>query len=232
MKLHWSFYRFDYARYVELRPALRTAETHDDFHALPVSKETDYLLDQLQSQEISAEEARAGFVLSLCCTGEPLSVDRSFVRCVAALAAYEDSEEGRELLSALLSGGKNMEPWMLPSGTFSGFLTPQETVILYTACVPPAKRRKRAGTRPKRRRRPVGGAIGACLRFFRLLLDRGPLIEEMQELLAQIISPDHRRLFTFYGLLPNFDPEVVRAILRRCLRPGDQLLLSANLAPI
>jgi uncharacterized SAM-dependent methyltransferase len=39
------------------------------------------------------------------------------------------------------------------------------------------------------------------------------------------------RCFTCFGLVPNFTPELVRARLDRLLRPGDWLLLSANLAP-
>jgi hypothetical protein len=183
MKPHWAFYRFDYARYAELRLALSEAETAEDFQTIPGRKETQYLLDQLQHQEITAEETRAGFVLNLCCLGTPLSVDRTFARCVAVLADYEDSEEGRELLSALLSGNKNLEPWMKPSSTLRGFLTPHETAILFAACVPPVKGRMSSGKKTRRRRRPIGGVVGACLRFLRLLLDRGPLVEEMQEML-------------------------------------------------
>ena len=39
------------------------------------------------------------------------------------------------------------------------------------------------------------------------------------------------RLFTFFGLIPNFEPEAILPQLRGWIRPQDQLLLSANLAP-
>jgi L-histidine Nalpha-methyltransferase len=39
------------------------------------------------------------------------------------------------------------------------------------------------------------------------------------------------RLITFFGMLPNFEPEVVLRLLREVVQPGDALLLSANLAP-
>jgi uncharacterized SAM-dependent methyltransferase len=39
------------------------------------------------------------------------------------------------------------------------------------------------------------------------------------------------RLFTFFGMLPNFEPEVILPRLASLLRPGDWLLVSANLAP-
>lgn len=40
------------------------------------------------------------------------------------------------------------------------------------------------------------------------------------------------RLFTAFGLLPNFEPEIFLPFLRGWLRPQDQALLSANLAPV
>ena len=39
------------------------------------------------------------------------------------------------------------------------------------------------------------------------------------------------RLLTFFGMIPNFEPEVILPRLRSLVRPGDYLLLSANLAP-
>ena len=40
-----------------------------------------------------------------------------------------------------------------------------------------------------------------------------------------------RCLFTFFGMLPNFEPDVILPQLARLLRPVDWLLLSANLSP-
>jgi len=39
------------------------------------------------------------------------------------------------------------------------------------------------------------------------------------------------RLFAFFGMLPNFEPEIILPRLSALLAPGDALLLSANLAP-
>ena len=49
--------------------------------------------------------------------------------------------------------------------------------------------------------------------------------------LDSIQAADAARLLTFFGMLPNFDPAVILPRLAALLRPGDQLLLSANLAP-
>ena len=40
-----------------------------------------------------------------------------------------------------------------------------------------------------------------------------------------------RRVFTFYGMSPNLEPDVILPRLAALLREGDTLLLSANLAP-
>jgi uncharacterized SAM-dependent methyltransferase len=39
------------------------------------------------------------------------------------------------------------------------------------------------------------------------------------------------RVITFFGMMPNFEPQTVLPRVRELLRPGDVLLLSANLAP-
>lgn len=44
-------------------------------------------------------------------------------------------------------------------------------------------------------------------------------------------GPDERQLFSFLGMMPNFDPDRALGLLSQWLRPGDLLLLSANLAP-
>ena len=40
-----------------------------------------------------------------------------------------------------------------------------------------------------------------------------------------------RRVFTFFGMIPNSEPDVILSRLARLLGRGDRLLLSANLAP-
>jgi uncharacterized SAM-dependent methyltransferase len=39
------------------------------------------------------------------------------------------------------------------------------------------------------------------------------------------------RLFTFFGMIPNFEPDVIMPRLGALVRPNDRLLFSANLAP-
>ena len=40
-----------------------------------------------------------------------------------------------------------------------------------------------------------------------------------------------QRVFTFFGMVPNSEPDVILRRLARLLSRGDRLLLSANLAP-
>lgn len=63
-----------------------------------------------------------------------------------------------------------------------------------------------------------------------------PLVWDMEEaddwasVLDELEIRPTARVYTFYGMLPNFDPEIV-AKLSRLVRPSDFLLVSANLAP-
>jgi len=56
-------------------------------------------------------------------------------------------------------------------------------------------------------------------------------IDDLPELLALSNERDCARLITFFGMLPNFEPEEISPRLAGLLGPGDFLLLSANLAP-
>jgi len=47
----------------------------------------------------------------------------------------------------------------------------------------------------------------------------------------QQTPPAAIRLLTFFGLIPNFEPQLILPKLRALVRPNDLLLLSANLAP-
>jgi uncharacterized SAM-dependent methyltransferase len=55
--------------------------------------------------------------------------------------------------------------------------------------------------------------------------------DDLSEILAPSIRPNAARLVTFFGMIPNFEPQIVLPRLAALLRPADYLLLSANLAP-
>ncbi len=45
------------------------------------------------------------------------------------------------------------------------------------------------------------------------------------------LPPVGGRIFTFYGMIPNFEPLGILPVLANLLRPGDRMLFSVNLAP-
>jgi uncharacterized SAM-dependent methyltransferase len=55
---------------------------------------------------------------------------------------------------------------------------------------------------------------------------------DLASLLAQPETPDTQRLLTCFGMLPNFDYQTFLPYVQHLLRPGDLLLLSANLSPL
>jgi L-histidine Nalpha-methyltransferase len=54
--------------------------------------------------------------------------------------------------------------------------------------------------------------------------------EEVGEIFQNVDS-NFARLMTFFGMIPNFEPQVILPKLANLLRPEDLLLFSANLAP-
>lgn len=54
---------------------------------------------------------------------------------------------------------------------------------------------------------------------------------DLPAVLDQICPPEASRLITFFGMIPNFEPDEILPKLASLARPEDQLLFSANLAP-
>ena len=56
-------------------------------------------------------------------------------------------------------------------------------------------------------------------------------VSDLPAMLEPITVPSASRLLTLFGLIPNFEPETILPLMASALRPGDQLLMSANLVP-
>jgi L-histidine Nalpha-methyltransferase len=55
--------------------------------------------------------------------------------------------------------------------------------------------------------------------------------EDLSVAFEALPVPNAARLVTFFGMVPNFEPQVILPRLAGLMRPGDYLLFSANLAP-
>lgn len=185
----WYFYRFDYARYTEMRPTLRAATSPTTFATLAVGAETQAIVDALMEGEMSLLSARQAFVQAVCCLGEPLLFDRGLPRFVAVLARRRGAEDAAELLGEMLAGGKNLEPWLMPPAGLLGFLKPEETLELQRSYATLSRKGRLGvakGAQPRRRRR--GGLIGRLLGFGRRLFNSDPEADEMLLPLAELIA--------------------------------------------
>lgn len=65
---------------------------------------------------------------------------------------------------------------------------------------------------------------------FPLVCDLATAGDLLPSLAEQSLS-EVPRLITFFGMIPNFEPQVILPKLAALLRPNDSMLLSANLAP-
>jgi uncharacterized SAM-dependent methyltransferase len=73
-------------------------------------------------------------------------------------------------------------------------------------------------------------AVMPAGRCFPLVLDLAAA-DDLPAVLEQALPAESARLFTFFGMIPNFEPGVILPRLAALLRPEDWLLFSANLAP-
>jgi uncharacterized SAM-dependent methyltransferase len=55
--------------------------------------------------------------------------------------------------------------------------------------------------------------------------------DDLPTVLESLTQPDCRRVLTFFGMIPNFEPAEILPRLAACLRADECLLFSANLAP-
>jgi uncharacterized SAM-dependent methyltransferase len=55
--------------------------------------------------------------------------------------------------------------------------------------------------------------------------------DDLPRVFDQTLAPEAARLITFFGMIPNFEPDTILAKLASLVRPQDVLLFSANLAP-
>jgi L-histidine N-alpha-methyltransferase len=65
---------------------------------------------------------------------------------------------------------------------------------------------------------------------FPLVLDLATA-DDLESVVASPLPEPAPRLVTFFGMLPNFEPQIILPRLAGLVRSGDLLLLSANLAP-
>jgi uncharacterized SAM-dependent methyltransferase len=55
--------------------------------------------------------------------------------------------------------------------------------------------------------------------------------DDLPTVLDSLVAAEYPRLVTFFGMIPNFEPDAILPRLAALIRPGDLLLFSANLAP-
>ncbi len=140
---NWYLYHFDFERYLELRPILGRAHDPASLEPLVQDTETQTIYDELLEGSITLAVARHAMVETLCCIGEPLVFARELSRLVSHLSKIKEGIEASIILSELLSGGYNLDKWLLPPCKTYGFLKPSQTVELAESLLYYLKKRKR-----------------------------------------------------------------------------------------
>ena len=136
--------------------------------------------------------------------------DRSFVAAVARIAAQ------RVHLVGLGCGGGQKDTRLLKLLQASGrsaFYTPSDvsTAMVLTAW-------------------QTAAVVVPAENCFPLVCDLGQA-DDLPAVLDALPVSDAARLITFFGMIPNFEPQVILPRLAGLLRRADYLLFSANLAP-
>lgn len=142
MQVRWRVYRFNYNKYIEIRPTLRAAPQAADLESLSESPELDSLVVRIADGKTSPANAIQTFVISLCCCGAPVYLDRRFVRTVKSLSNSQSTRQIGETLHSIVRGSANIEPWLASAagGPLQGFLTTEQTAELHSLFRPHMER--------------------------------------------------------------------------------------------
>jgi len=197
---------------------------HVAVHAsqLPENVQRD-LLESLRARRIDPKFHYASYKQSQkwLALHEAWSPSRTDAECAAVydrafLAAADALRSSRVRLIGLGCGGGQKDARLLDS------LTGQGREISYTPC-------DISLALVLTSLRAAQSAVPG-IRCHPLVCDLAGAVDLPRVLLHQESSPTIH-LITFFGMIPNFEPEVILPRLAALLRPGDLLLLSANLAP-
>jgi hypothetical protein len=192
MPAAWLLTRFDYALFVEMRPAIRAAHSPSVFARLAMNAETEAIAAAIEDGTLPIEVARPAFIVAACSVGEPLIFENGLHRLVTEISRRPGGADAGEILNSLFAGGDNMEPWLEPGSGLLGYLRPEEVERLYgeyLRAVPTTRRGLRAISRRRR------GAVYSFARLLARLMDRSPTWHEMLLPLGNFIADAARQGF-------------------------------------
>lgn len=178
MRTNWYLYHFDFERYLELRPLLGRATDPTWIEPLVRDAETQTIYDELIEGAITLEIARHAMVETQCCVGEPLVFSKEIPLLVSSLGKHKEGTEAATILSELLSGGHNLDKWLLPPRKTYGFLKPSETTELAESLLYYLK---------KRRRKRQHGLFRTIYRMLLVLFDAPPSSRDTLEHLTPFV---------------------------------------------
>ncbi len=140
----WSLHLFDWEKYDRLAPLLREAVATDLFSDIG-DEEADSLLEDI-SEDAAPEEICNALIMELCVAAESATFDSGLPEIILWLRRQRSAEDAADTLAALISGGRNIEPWLACDEGLVGLLTREETQDVgqaldsfYNSCKPAEK---------------------------------------------------------------------------------------------
>ena len=177
----WLITRFDYRRYVSIRPLVRPARDAAAFHKAAFDSSTEAIARSVEEGALSPADARAAFVQSACCVGQPLTFDGGLPRLVIELGRMDGGDQASEILESVVAGAHNLENWLGAGSGLLGFLKPDEVRLLndaFALCPSVSNAAFRTG----------GGVLSHLLGFTRRMVDKRPEWHEMLVPLSEFIT--------------------------------------------
>ena len=117
----WSFFEFDWERFRQVRPKLKTAFETRDFTALDWPEALD--LFEHTEESMPPEVICNELVVALCAAGDPLLIEGGLPATILRLRKLPLGEEPGDVLAELISAEPGIEDWFRVTSGLTGILS-------------------------------------------------------------------------------------------------------------
>ena len=131
MSIRWAFFIFNWARFCEIKPALKAACESGNVEELEIP-EAEQVLEELDEETDPASAANA-IILEVCGEGEPVYFEAGLAELIRGLRRYPRGDDVSEILGSMISAHPGVEEWFKADDGLAGILKPDETVALAKA---------------------------------------------------------------------------------------------------
>src|SRR5438874_11742344 len=128
MAARWSFFAFDWERFRQIRPKLKSAGESADFTAIDWPEALDLFehAEETMRPEVICNE----LVTAMCAVGDPLFIEGGLPSTILKLRKLPEGEEPGDQLAELISAESGIEDWFRTASGLVGIMSAPHAELL------------------------------------------------------------------------------------------------------